>query len=208
MKCKYNFGFILVYFMLFQYSCIHTKYIQSDLPLNYKYINFDKVKITYQNNSGLYSIKGYIRMKIDSVICFQFWGPLGYEVVKGKFTHNTFTVKTQNNLDFSKEGIEKKLGVIINNKIVQNFLFGAKENFIKELTQKNPMILISENKLKNNNTTIQLDHPAIKKQILINYKQRNNSIKSICTTVKPETIKISIQIFEISYINKINNFRI
>jgi len=102
-------------------------------------ISFDKVKLEVVRSEDRFVAKGHIEIYKDSCIKFKFYGPLGFEVLKGSYNHsldyfNELDKKEVTDFDkviFSTYGIE------INRRCVEFILTGDLNNLSSELTKLN-----------------------------------------------------------------------
>ena len=173
-----------------------------------EYLNYDKVKITYADNESSQTIKGFIRFKIDSAVCFQFWGPLGYELLKGSFTSKKLDIFSRYDVSITKKAIENTLGIVFDYLSFQDLLLGRDSLLISALNDKNALVLSIEHTFVNKNKTqLIIQHKTSKKQVIIRYLRDGNYVKSIHLSIQPDNIELNISILEISNKDKISYFR-
>ncbi len=99
---------------------------------------FDKVKFTYSDSSTEVTLKGRITVFRDSLVQFKFYGPVGVEVLSGKF--DTALVLKSNYLSDNNihliETIKHDIGVDINGKFVELLLSFKTDQVFQEILQQ------------------------------------------------------------------------
>jgi hypothetical protein len=158
--------FIIFIFLMYSCSVMHKI---PEVSLNGKYVTFDKVKARISSvNYGNITLKGYISIVRDSLLCFNFNGPLGIKGLSGKFCEQ-FIVKDYYNdrlySDVLKELILKS-GVIFNKVCIENIIFSRLDSLSLQLK-------------KLNGNVIEVNVEELKKRpsLTISNLVKNNSIK-------------------------------
>jgi hypothetical protein len=188
-------------------GCRQAKSLQVYSLHSQKYINYDKVRVEFSNGRSTYSLKGFIRFQMDSSLCFQFWGPMGYEVIRGYFRNGLLQTKTNENINVSKASVENFLGLVIDNTLIQNLFLGFDSLLVNDLAKQNSaLVQFTDIKIKGNTTSVSMYHKANKRNMEITYKKENGLVRTIRILINPESVEIVVQILEVSYINKLCNF--
>lgn len=180
-------------------SCIGIRK-NVDISLKSNYISFDKVKLKIINNSIGFKSVGHIYLIKDSLISFKFWGPLGFELVKGEYN---------NNLNFYSY-FDKKDYTNFDKKIFSTYHFKINRNSVEYLLLGDKLQFISEiNKLNKDNSNIEINQSSnlilIKDtsentKITIRFQMKYNYPKHIDILLEDNNGKMNIGI-EISSIN-------
>jgi hypothetical protein len=132
-------GRVFIIFGFLMYSCGALNKVP-EVSLNGKYVSLDKVKVRISSgNFGNIALKGYISVVHDSLLCFNFNGPLGFKVLSGKFGEQ-FVVKDYYNdrlyNDVLKELILKS-GIIFNKACIENVILSQVDSLSLQLKKLN-----------------------------------------------------------------------
>jgi hypothetical protein len=81
--------YLIIFLFVFS-SCASHRFV---LDKNSNYISCDKVKCEIKSSGFEHSLNGYIFInKIDSSLCFKFFGPLGINVLNGFISPSIFRI--------------------------------------------------------------------------------------------------------------------
>jgi len=130
-------------------SCINLHKIPN-ISLTNKYVTYNKVKIKIESKSfDNITLRGFINIIQDSLICFGFWGPLGYKVLSGDYGER-FGLKdyhnNRNNSDVLTE-IYNKSGIYFNRVCIENLLLARVDSLIQSLNVLNKGVIKLEKHL-------------------------------------------------------------
>jgi len=123
------------YFFIFLFFSCSSARVPLDKVLLSPTIFFDKLKVFYSNDLVSGSFKGKINVYKDSLVSFKFYGPLGIEVLSGRFDttlilSGKFSDSIQVNF-ISK--IQHVFGVRMNRNMIE-YLFTFKyDNLFREI---------------------------------------------------------------------------
>jgi hypothetical protein len=118
---KFFLGFFVCLF--FFGCCTSHIFIGST---NSKYISIDKIRLHVIKNGDDLNGKGSIKIYKDSIINFRFFGPLGYEVLKGSYSHslNVYSVLEKKNYEDLDLSLKVRYGIQLSRKCCEFLLIG------------------------------------------------------------------------------------
>ncbi len=130
-------------------SCINLHKIPS-ISLSNKYVTYNKVKVKIESKSfDNIILRGYINIIQDSVLCFGFWGPLGYKVLSGDYGERFRLIDYHNKRDNSGvlTEIYNKSGLYFNRVCIENLLLARVDSLILSLNELNKGVIKLEKRL-------------------------------------------------------------
>jgi len=132
-NCKY---FILVFTILLFVTCTSTK-----ISTFQNRVILDKVSLKVDLNGEGYKAKGNISIFFDSIINFRFYGPLGFEVLKGSYYNSLNYVNTLEKRSYFEieNTILIKYNLRISRRAFEYFLLGNISNLKTEMAKLNPI---------------------------------------------------------------------
>lgn len=146
------------FIVLFFVSCSSSK-VAPNFSMLERTITFDKTKISINSKSfGSITLKGYISLIKDSLLCFKFYGPLAYDVLSGVYSDTFKVMDNFNKIKYSTfdTHIFQLSGIVINRNVLEFLMLG------KVLEVKREIL-----KLNSNNIQIELNNGPYKRLLMI-----------------------------------------
>jgi len=147
----------LYFFLILTVSCGHLRQIEKQC-INGSSIYFSKVKVTFNSNENrLLTLRGYISILKDSLICFKFFGPLSYEVLSGYIDKNQYRIFDSYNkkLYSSYDSTFSQFNMVrFNEGLFESFILGKRSDFVDYSYSLNKGTIIDTTRLFNNELSI------------------------------------------------------
>ena len=202
---------LLVFFLIIFVSCQATKNL-SNFSLNNKYLTFDKVRLHFDSNTiGEISLKGYISIVRDSLICFKFFGPFSYEVVSGLYSSNFSFFDNYNHRSFPDilMLIFQKSGIILDRNVLEFMLTSDLSAFISELEKLNQVNLRVERIEKKSLNEILIFNDVRNSLLKIQFMMKNSFLDKLSIIYKEDVDhwRVDLNVLEVTNNPKNCNFK-
>lgn len=184
-------------------ACSGTKNISTFSP-NDKHIDFEKTKIKLNSKTfGNITLKGYIYLVKDSLICFKFYGPFSYEVISGLYI-DTFKIFDHfNKVKYAnvENTIFSQAGVTINRQTLQFLLLGNVGEMKTELLKLNKSIFRIESNISSKKCELLIFIDSEQKFLKFKFLLVNQIPKSVLISYKDPLTNWSANIQNVNITN-------
>jgi hypothetical protein len=210
LKTRFLLLVILVVAFATNYSCVSVKQIPAVIDYS-KSVSYNKVRINVSSRLADGNLKGYIYIIPDTQICFRVWGPLGYEIGKGKITPGKirFYSEMENVLITDiKERMENLSGCSLDLAVLQCLLLGNVDGFVSSLNQLNTGLLNIRIAKGSRKAVLNISHNLNLSQMMVYFRYRKGQLNHILLKIKKDKTftEVSFDFVDISYDRKICTF--
>jgi hypothetical protein len=169
-----------IFILLLLSSCVQSSKF-TNVNLECKYLTFTKVKLRIEDEIHNITLRGYISVVHDSLICFEMWGPLGYKVLDGQF-NDQFIVKDYYNNMYRSDVLSSLInesGVIFNRSCIEDLIYFKIDSVKEKLERYNKGIITIEKKINGTKISLSLLNKAKRDMLKLILNQKKNDQKEI-----------------------------